>query len=80
MKKLIFLTAVLIGSSAAFAQQPAQPSMVQQLMTNDANIKAALADQLDKANAQIAGLKAQNEALMKAQSKPEAKKSEAKKP
>jgi anti-sigma-K factor RskA len=54
----------------AYAQQPQQPSMVQQLMANDANIKAALAEQLDKANAQIAALKAENEALKKAQEKP----------
>jgi hypothetical protein len=82
MKKLIFLTALLIASSAAFAQQPAQPSMVQQLMSNDANIKAALAEQLDKANTQITALKVENEALKKAQNKPsvEPKKPEFKKP
>ena len=43
--------------------------MVQQVMANDANIKAALAAELDKANAQIAALKAENEALKKAQDK-----------
>ena len=50
----------------SFAQQPAPPTMVQQLMANDANIKATLASELDKANTQIATLKAENEALKKA--------------
>ena len=69
----------LVGT--AHAQQLQQPTMVQQLMTNDANIKAALADQLDKANVQIATLKAENEALKKAQDKTaEPKKPEVKKP
>ena len=69
MKKLTLAIALLIAAPA-FAQQ----TTVQQLMTNDANIKAALADQLDKANAQIVTLKAENEALKKTQNKPEAKK------
>ena len=78
-----FLVAALFLATVgtAHAQQPQQPTMVQQLMTNDANIKAALADQLDKANVQITALKAENEALKKAQDKPvEPKKSEVKKP
>jgi hypothetical protein len=75
MKKLLLLTAALfVVTSPVYAQQPTQGTVVQQLMTNDANIKAALADQLDKANVQIAALKAENEALKKAQPKPEAKK------
>ena len=73
MKKITVLGLLLLASSA-YAQQPAPPSVVQQLMTSDANIKAALAEQLDKANQQITALKTENDALKKAQSKPEPKK------
>jgi regulator of replication initiation timing len=75
----VLLAALFVGS--AQAQQPAMQSTIQQLMVNDANIKAALAEQLDAARKQAqeltvenTKLKVENEALKKAQSKPEAKK------
>lgn len=71
---------VAITTYASFAQQPAQPTMVQQLMSNDANIKAALAEQLDRANVQITALRAENEALKKTQIKQETKKPGLEKP
>ena len=88
MKNYLVAALFLATVGTAHAQQPQQPTMVQQLMTNDANIKAALADQLDKANVQIAALnvqisalKTENEALKKSQNKPtEPKKPEVKKP
>jgi hypothetical protein len=64
----------LAVATAANAQQLAPQTMVRQLIANDANIKAALAIELDKANARIAALIAENEALKKAQGKTEAKK------
>jgi hypothetical protein len=64
----------LAVATAANAQQLAPQTMVRQLIANDANIKAALAIELDKANARIAALMAENEALKKAQDKTEAKK------
>ena len=81
MRRYLVAALFLATVGTAHAQQPQQQTMVQQLMTNDANIKAALADQVDKANVQIATLKAENEELKKAQSKPvEPKKPEVKKP
>lgn len=65
--KRIALFAALILATPAYAQ-PAPPSasVVQRLMESDAQMKAALGAALDKANEQIAALKAENETLKKA--------------
>lgn len=77
MRKVLLLLALL--PSVALAQQPApQQSVVQQLMANDANIKAALASELDKANAKIAEQTKEIEELKK--KVPAAPASEPKKP
>jgi septal ring factor EnvC (AmiA/AmiB activator) len=56
---------ILLLSTTAQAQQPSQPSVVQQLMTNDATIKAALAEQLDAANKRLQELTVENVTLKK---------------
>ena len=50
--------------SSAQAQQP-QQSTVQQLMMQDANIKAVLSEQLDAAHKQVQQLTTENAALKK---------------
>jgi hypothetical protein len=52
MKIFLTLCLALVACPALAQQQPA--STVQQLMSNDANIKATLATLLDQANAKIA--------------------------
>ena len=53
MKLVAATIALTLIAAPALAQQQSA-SAVQQLMSNDANIKAALATALDKAQAQIA--------------------------
>jgi hypothetical protein len=67
MKIFLTLCLALVACPALAQQQPA--STVQQLMSNDANIKATLATLLDQANAKIATDEAEIKRLKNAQDK-----------
>ena len=64
MKFYLSAIAFLFTLGSAQAQQP-QQSTVQQLMMQDANIKAVLSEQLDAAHKQVQQLTAENAALKK---------------
>lgn len=64
MKFYFLAIAFLFTLGVANAQQP-QQSTVQQLMMQDANIKAVLSEQLDAAHKQVQQLTTENAALKK---------------
>ena len=65
MKFYLYAIAFLFCVGVAHAQQPPQQSTVQQLMMQDANIKAVLSEQLDAAHKQVQQLTTENASLKK---------------